>query len=47
VLAVPEEIAHLYRETTNPVHQSTLPAWCTAVCRLPPWWFWIKRDKKK
>ena len=30
VSAVLEEIEHLYRETTNPVHQSTLPVWCTA-----------------
>ena len=47
VLAVPEEIAHSYHETTNPVHQSTLPAWCTAVRRLPPGWLWVKRTQEK
>ena len=36
VSAVPEEIAHSYHETTNPVHQSTLPTWCTLVHKLPP-----------
>jgi len=38
---------HSYRETTSPVLQSTLPAWCTALLRLPPWWLWMKRTQNK